>query len=168
MDADALSTEDLACPICMERLRDPFVTPCGHSFCYTCITTHLHNKSVCPCCSEYLTPDKVFPNFLLSKVRVLRRHLASCALGFNCMKSAAVTVYWRWLKVVAKAAKAEHTRKGTLVEQLQAAVKSDEQTLPLSDVELLLETLQTKKQEMQQRETENNLELLLHFLNHSR
>lgn len=63
-----LSEIDFACPICLERLKDPFVTQCGHSFCYSCITTHLQNKSVCPCCSDYLTQDKVFPNYLLNKV----------------------------------------------------------------------------------------------------
>jgi len=63
-----LSEVDFACPICLERLKDPFVTQCGHTFCYSCIVTHLQIKSVCPCCSEYLTQDKVFPNYLLKKV----------------------------------------------------------------------------------------------------
>ena len=65
-----LRIEDLSCPICMESLKDPFVTTCGHSFCYSCITMHLQNKNVCPCCSEYLTTDKVFPNYTLSKASI--------------------------------------------------------------------------------------------------
>lgn len=68
MDAITLSAEELACPICIERLKDPFVTPCGHSFCYSCIITHLQNKNVCPSCTAYLTADAVYPNHLLSKV----------------------------------------------------------------------------------------------------
>ena len=69
MEGLLLSEVDFACPICLERLKDPFVTQCGHSFCYSCITTHLQNKTVCPCCSDYLTQDKVFPNYLLNKVK---------------------------------------------------------------------------------------------------
>lgn len=71
-------------------------------------------------------------------------------------------------QVVAKAAKAELTRKGTLVEQIKEAINSDEQGLQLPDLDILLENLEEKKHDMQQREKENSLELLLHFLNHSR
>ena len=27
----------LMCTICINTLADPFVTPCGHTYCYTCI-----------------------------------------------------------------------------------------------------------------------------------
>lgn len=64
-----LSESDFACPICMSMIKDPFVTDCGHSFCFQCITTHLVNKKSCPCCSTYMTADKVHPNFLLHKVK---------------------------------------------------------------------------------------------------
>ena len=40
--------------------------------------------------------------------------------------------------------------------------------LGLEDVDELLETLEEKKCEMQKRKKENNLELLLHFLHHSK
>lgn len=63
-----LTENDFACPICMSMIKDPFVTECGHSFCFQCITTHLVNKKSCPCCSIYMTADKVHPNFLLHKV----------------------------------------------------------------------------------------------------
>ena len=63
-----LAESDFACPICMSMIKDPFVTDCGHSFCFQCITTHLVNKKSCPCCSTYMTADKVHPNFLLHKV----------------------------------------------------------------------------------------------------
>ena len=63
-----LAQDDFACPICMSMFRDPFVTDCGHSFCFQCITTHLVNRKICPCCSTYATADKIHPNFLLHKV----------------------------------------------------------------------------------------------------
>lgn len=58
----------LDCPICMSLLTDPFVTPCGHTFCYGCISTHLQAGKNCPSCQRYLTKDLIYPNFLLSKV----------------------------------------------------------------------------------------------------
>lgn len=63
-DAD----KDILCPICMQIIKDAFLTACGHSFCYMCIATHLRNKSNCPCCSHYLSASHMFPNFLLDKV----------------------------------------------------------------------------------------------------
>ncbi|XP_009614766.1 E3 ubiquitin-protein ligase COP1-like isoform X1 [Nicotiana tomentosiformis] len=59
---------ELLCPICMQIIKDAFLTSCGHSFCYMCIITHLHNKSDCPCCSHYLTTSQLYPNFLLDKL----------------------------------------------------------------------------------------------------
>lgn len=60
---------DMMCPICMQMIKDAFLTCCGHSFCYMCIMTHLKHKSDCPCCAHFLTPSQLYPNFLLNKVR---------------------------------------------------------------------------------------------------
>ncbi|KAK4485043.1 hypothetical protein RD792_007651 [Penstemon davidsonii] len=60
--------KDVLCPICMQIIKDAFLTACGHSFCYMCIVTHLQNKSDCPCCSHFLTPNQLYPNFLLNKL----------------------------------------------------------------------------------------------------
>ena len=187
----SLTLEDLTCPICMESLKDPFVTPCGHSFCYSCIIIHLQNKKVCPSCSQYLTPDKVFPNYLLSKVSCYSqvKVLTACGVAsmlklqglpdiFGALHLAVKScnlMHWHFTgrlsrggQVVARVAREAHSKEGTLVEQLQAAISSDKQGLRLPDVDILLETLEEKKHHMQQREKENNLELLLHFLNHSK
>ncbi|KAG8365372.1 hypothetical protein BUALT_Bualt18G0097800 [Buddleja alternifolia] len=59
---------DILCPICMQIMKDAFLTACGHSFCYMCIFTHLQNKSDCPCCSRFLTSSHLYPNFLLNKL----------------------------------------------------------------------------------------------------
>lgn len=60
--------KDFLCPICMEAMRDAFLTACGHSFCYSCITTHLNHKLNCPCCAQFLTQEQIFPNFALNKL----------------------------------------------------------------------------------------------------
>ncbi|KAH6754915.1 Transducin/WD40 repeat-like superfamily protein [Perilla frutescens var. hirtella] len=62
------SDKDILCPICMQIIKDAFLTACGHSFCYMCIVTHLKNKSDCPCCSHFLTTNHIYPNFLLNKL----------------------------------------------------------------------------------------------------
>ncbi|XP_041990902.1 E3 ubiquitin-protein ligase COP1-like isoform X1 [Salvia splendens] len=62
------SDKDILCPICMQIIKDAFLTACGHSFCYMCIVTHLQNKSDCPCCSHFLTANHLYPNFLLNKL----------------------------------------------------------------------------------------------------
>lgn len=61
---------DFLCPICFQSMEDAFLTCCGHSFCYTCIKTHLKNRNNCPCCTQYLTIDQLWPNLILGKVNV--------------------------------------------------------------------------------------------------
>uniref|UniRef100_A0A2P2KI10 E3 ubiquitin-protein ligase COP1-like isoform X1 n=1 Tax=Rhizophora mucronata TaxID=61149 RepID=A0A2P2KI10_RHIMU len=60
--------KDMLCPICMQIMKDAFLTACGHSFCYLCILTHLRNKIDCPSCAHFLTPSLIFPNYLLNKM----------------------------------------------------------------------------------------------------
>ncbi|KAI4305733.1 hypothetical protein L6164_029081 [Bauhinia variegata] len=60
--------KDFLCPICMQILKEAFLTACGHSFCYMCIITHLGNKNDCPCCGRFLSNNQLFPNFLLDKL----------------------------------------------------------------------------------------------------
>jgi hypothetical protein len=66
--APAVPPEDIRCPICVELISDPFVTPCGHTFCFACITTHLRTKSSCPSCGAFLVQESIHPNFLLDKI----------------------------------------------------------------------------------------------------
>ncbi|KAF6159172.1 hypothetical protein GIB67_032789 [Kingdonia uniflora] len=67
-DAVEEMDKDFLCPICMQIIKDAFLTACGHSFCYMCIITHLNNKHNCPCCTHHLTNNQLFPNFLLNKL----------------------------------------------------------------------------------------------------
>ncbi|CAH1425798.1 unnamed protein product [Lactuca virosa] len=69
---------EFLCPICMQIIKDAFLTSCGHSFCYMCIITHLDNKNDCPSCASSLTTNQLFPNFLLDKL--LKKTSASQAL----------------------------------------------------------------------------------------
>ena len=71
MSTKPVVDKDFLCPICIQTMKDAFLTACGHSFCYMCIMTHLSNKSNCPSCGLYLTNNQLFPNFLLNKVSAL-------------------------------------------------------------------------------------------------
>jgi hypothetical protein len=57
-----------ACPICRETYVDAFSTLCGHTFCFACITKHLEHRGTCPCCSQPLSSDSLFPNLALDKL----------------------------------------------------------------------------------------------------
>lgn len=53
------------CPICLDRFRDPVVTPCGHLSCEACMATHVRAsrdpyEATCPTCRApfpIVTPD---------------------------------------------------------------------------------------------------------------
>lgn len=49
-----LSEDQLLCSICLKVLTDTVTTPCGHSYCKTCINKHWDNQDqcLCPVCKE--------------------------------------------------------------------------------------------------------------------
>ena len=55
----------VACKICTKPMHEPYVTECGHSFCYNCLSqwfvSHRHNKT-CPGCRAQVTKEPV-PDF---------------------------------------------------------------------------------------------------------
>eukprot|EP00698_Gefionella_okellyi_P024230 TRINITY_DN8495_c0_g1_i1.p1 TRINITY_DN8495_c0_g1~~TRINITY_DN8495_c0_g1_i1.p1 ORF type:complete len:597 (+),score=111.73 TRINITY_DN8495_c0_g1_i1:71-1861(+) len=67
-DASPVNDRDFLCPICLHTIHEAFMTSCGHSFCYTCIAQHLNHKENCPTCSNAVTREQIFPNFVLDKL----------------------------------------------------------------------------------------------------
>lgn len=57
----SVASHERTCRICLSRLTCPTNTPCGHTFCYECITTHLATRNVCPICTSYVNIESLQP-----------------------------------------------------------------------------------------------------------
>ncbi|KAL6716255.1 peroxisome biogenesis factor 10 [Lecanora helva] len=49
------------CTLCLEPMKDPSVTTCGHVFCWTCILDWVEEKPECPLCRQGVLGQHVLP-----------------------------------------------------------------------------------------------------------
>ena len=49
------------CTLCLELLKDPSVTTCGHVFCWVCVRDWVREKPECPLCRQQVLLSKVLP-----------------------------------------------------------------------------------------------------------
>jgi peroxin-10 len=49
------------CTLCLEPMKDPSVTTCGHVFCWTCILDWIAEKPECPLCRQGILGQHVLP-----------------------------------------------------------------------------------------------------------
>mmetsp|Transcript_36360 Transcript_36360/g.94567 ORF Transcript_36360/g.94567 Transcript_36360/m.94567 type:complete len:473 (-) Transcript_36360:1799-3217(-) len=65
--------DDLDCPMCCRLLLDPVTTPCGHTFCRTCLVRAVDHSCHCPMCravvyvNAYQLPTTVVLRSIIEK-----------------------------------------------------------------------------------------------------
>lgn len=131
----------LTCSICISLFVDPFVTPCGHVFCHSCIATHLsqqEGQALCPQCGALITKDRLNPSFALSKV----------------------------VNIVSQ--NKHHSQETSPYVSLKHMITQSKEHLNVNEIDLLLAQLHEYKAETEKREKTGNMTLLLHFLNQSK
>ncbi|XP_060753884.1 E3 ubiquitin/ISG15 ligase TRIM25-like [Neoarius graeffei] len=91
ISVDQLSVDQFSCPVCLDLLKDPVTTPCGHSYCKVCINGCWDQEDVkgvysCPQCRETFTPRPVLRrnNMLAEVVEKLKKIELQAASPAHC------------------------------------------------------------------------------------
>lgn len=51
--------EHFQCPICMSRIENASITPCGHRYCFKCIEEWINRRHECACCKAKINVDEL-------------------------------------------------------------------------------------------------------------
>ncbi|XP_047134995.1 E3 ubiquitin-protein ligase COP1 isoform X1 [Hydra vulgaris] len=128
---------DITCPVCFEVIKEPYVTKCGHNFCFNCIKTSLEVSNRCPQCKFVIDrKDQIFPNTALNTL------IDACSgRGYLKRKKADLSVHSNEIYDIVK-----------------------KENLDLSEVNNLLDALIQKKESLEADTEAVQLEILKEFL----
>ncbi|XP_054918924.1 E3 ubiquitin-protein ligase COP1-like isoform X5 [Dermacentor andersoni] len=131
---------DYLCPICFDVIEEAHMTPCGHTFCYKCITTGLEYSNRCPKCNFVIEKkEQIYPNFLLNEL---------------------ITKYKQ--KAADKRLKLQGNNP--VVSELHELILQESDSMNLNDVYNMLDVLSKKKQQLEADCKAAQAQLLREFL----
>ncbi|KAM3178270.1 hypothetical protein ACTXT7_002910 [Hymenolepis weldensis] len=58
----------LFCVICSEVFKNPYRAPCGHSYCYMCITKWMETAKICPVDRKCISLKQMHHDFILESI----------------------------------------------------------------------------------------------------
>ncbi|XP_072318947.1 LON peptidase N-terminal domain and RING finger protein 1 [Eucyclogobius newberryi] len=74
---DGLNPNDVECALCMRLFYEPVTTPCGHTFCKSCLERCLDHTPQCPLCKESLKEYLASRNYIVTTLldTLIKRYL---------------------------------------------------------------------------------------------
>ncbi|XP_077092366.1 ligand of Numb protein X 2b [Siphateles boraxobius] len=80
--------DELVCHICLQPLLQPMDTPCGHTYCFQCLSNFLHDQDFCPVDRQRLQlqqcrASSLLVRNLLDKLAVLCPFRSECQLSMQ-------------------------------------------------------------------------------------
>jgi len=100
-ESKAQACELANCPICLDCIRSPMITPCGHRFCNGCIKRALSYKKECPTCRRPIATHRTLrddvdspPGTSLQSYRTADGEGGACAHPERAVPGTAAPARW--------------------------------------------------------------------------
>ncbi|XP_016413704.1 ligand of Numb protein X 2b [Sinocyclocheilus rhinocerous] len=78
--------DELVCHICLQPLLQPMDTPCGHTYCFHCLSNFLHDQDFCPVDRQRLQLQQCRASSLLVR-NLLDKLAVLCPFRSECQQS---------------------------------------------------------------------------------